>query len=167
MSNYWKKKLDELNKQNAKTPSNSSTSNNYWKKKLDELEASQKKQDDDIAPVKTTEKKERTWFTKGAFDDGYQFGDVAKTIIGTNTDLASNVFGGILEIGEKVVDAGAYAAGAVGGLFGADKFAKDTKEFIQKDLYDGEKIASNWWGLPGKIALKILGEDSYDDASVL
>ena len=54
MSNYWKKKLDELNKQNAKTPSNSSTSNNYWDRKMKELEESQKKQDEDIAPVKTT-----------------------------------------------------------------------------------------------------------------
>ena len=32
----------------------------------------------DIGPVKETEK--RTWFQGGAFSDGYQFGDIAKTI---------------------------------------------------------------------------------------
>ena len=97
--------------------------------------------DDDIAPVD-----DRKWFQKGAFEDGYQFGDILRTINATSDDLANNIMAGILGIGEKAVDAGAYVAGAVGGLFGADEFKEKTKEFIAKDLYDEEKVAVRGFG---------------------
>ena len=125
----------------------------------------EKDQQKPIATQNSTQK--RTWFQSGLFEDGYQFGDVAKTILGTATDLGSDVGGGFLEIGEKIIDAGAYVAGGVGDLFGADDFAKDTKEFIKKDLYDGEKIASKTLAAPSKLLLKALGEDDYEAASVL
>ena len=38
--------------------------------------------DDDIAPVK----EERKWYQKGHFEDGYNFGDIAKTILGVDKD---------------------------------------------------------------------------------
>ena len=53
---------------------------------------------EDIAPVQDSG--ERTWFTAGALDDdGNMIANVAKTILGTAGDLASNVGGGLLEIG--------------------------------------------------------------------
>lgn len=104
---------------------------------------------------------ERSWFQKGAFEDGYQFGDVTKTILGTITDTRENLAAGVLGIGEKVVDAGAYLAGGVGGLFGADKFQEKTKEFIAKDLYDEKKIAKKIIGID-TMSQKIAGIDSGD-----
>ena len=139
---------------------------------------------DDIAPVKTASKKEytnlkssgdtfrstkkkeekeddgRSWFQKGAFEDGYQFGDVTKAILGTETDVRENLAAGILGMGENVVDAGAYVAGGVGKAFGADEFAEKTKKFISKDLYDEEKIAEKiifGWGFDADES-SVLGE---------
>jgi hypothetical protein len=96
----------------------------------------------DIAPVKDTKKTdERTWFQKGAFEDGYQFGDVTKSLYQSAKDAETNVLAGILGIGEGVVDAGAYLVGGAAKLFGADEFAEGTKEFIANDLYDEKKVA--------------------------
>ena len=103
MSDYWKKRLEELNKNNVKksitsgksTSSNksassnkSTTSNNYWKQKLAELE------NDDIAPLTAEALVPKTTVTaplkpaettnKGSyFADGYDFGDITKTILGS------------------------------------------------------------------------------------
>lgn len=96
-------------------------------------------EEEDIAPVKEAE--DRKWFDSGAFEDGYQIGDITKTILGTGQDASENFFSGIIGMGEKVVDAGAYAIGGIGGLFGADKFADDMKDFVSKDLYDEKKVA--------------------------
>lgn len=95
--------------------------------------------DDDIAPV------DRKWFQKGAFEDGYQFGDVLKTVGSSARDLKTNAMAGILGIGETVVDAGAYLVGGVGGLFSED-FKEKTKDFIVKDLYDEKKVAEKLLG---------------------
>ena len=120
-----------------------------------------------ITPDKEdNEDKKRTWFSSGAFSDGYDFGDVTKTILGSATDLVSNFVGGALEMGEKAVDAGAFIVGGVGEMLGYDDFANDTKDFIAKDLYDGEKIASYTVGAPTNLVLALLGEDDYDDVSI-
>ena len=128
---------------------------------------------EDVAPIYTSTKKKqedddedekRTWFTKGAFDDGYQFGDVLKTVSGTIQDLSENISAGILGIGEKVVDAGAYLVGGAAGLLGADEFKEKTGEFIAKDLYDERELAKYINFLQGgintgRIGNKILGVD--------
>lgn len=102
---------------------------------------------EDIAPVKTTTQSKKTevddrkWFKKGFFEDGYQFGDLGKTLLSTSQDITENLYAGIVGLGEKIVDAGAYVAGGVGGLFGADEFQSNMQEFIAKDLYDEKKVA--------------------------
>jgi len=105
----------------------------------------------DVAPVK--EEKDRNWFQKsGFFDDGYQLFDVSKAILGTYKDVEENLTAGILGMGEKAVDTGAYLLGKAGGLVGADKFQNKMGDFIQKDLYDEEKLAkkvSPFVGIPG------------------
>jgi hypothetical protein len=101
-----------------------------------------------IAPVakakaKATvqEKDERKWFQKGEFEDGYQLGDITRTIIGTSDDLTENLFAGVLGFGEKAVDAGAYVVGGVGGLMGNDGLKSNMADFIKKDLYDERAVA--------------------------
>lgn len=139
---------------------------------------------DDIAPVTTTKKKkkdeeedDRKWFQKGAFEDGYQFGDVMKTILGTASDVAENVGAGVLGMGEKALDAIAYVSPLLakgqyyqnGGAYHDaqtqkmfnDSFEEGKKwsaDFIKKDLYDEEKIAKKI--VLGTDENSVLGEKS-------
>lgn len=94
----------------------------------------------------------RTWFDKGALDDGYQLGDITKTILGTGADVAENVSTAVMGMGEKAADFMTYLAptlyatqqaqtGQVVDLSAQDKMRKDAGELIKKDLYNEEKIA--------------------------
>ena len=89
---------------------------------------------------KALEGDERTWFQKGAFEDGYQFGDVFKTAISTAQDIKENVTAGVLGLGEGIVDAGAWLVGAAGGIYSKD-FRDNVQNFIAKDLYDEKAVA--------------------------
>ena len=142
--------------------------------------------DDDIAPVK-----ERKWFDTSVFDDGLQWSDIPKAVIGTKTDVSKNLWAGILGIGEKLVDAGATLGTALnqssmmqaaqsemiyntisGNKTDAstvlsryqqaqDEVEKGTAEFVAKDLYDEAEIARVIISEPVK---KITGIDSERDS---
>lgn len=114
--------------------------------------------------------REGSWFEPGAFRDGYQFGDVTKTILGTVGDVGRNVVKGGLNMAESAVDAGAFLVGGVGGLFGADDFKSDMADFVAGNLIDEEGVV-DWmdniyapidpvqhWG--GADNLSVLGEKS-------
>jgi len=130
---------------------------------------------DDIAPVKDTDiapVKERSWFDKGLFDDGYQFGDVAKTILGTNKDFSEDLSGGLARIAEGAVDTGAWAIGGIGKAFGNDDLADKMQKFEERDLvgeYKLDKRISD--SLPGgqamKLANHVLNKGDTEKASVL
>lgn len=109
----------------------------------------------------------RTWFSAGAFDDGYDFGDLTKSVYSSISDLHDNLGAGILKIGEGVIDTGAYIAGGVGGLFGADDFKKSTKKFIAKDIINEEKISetANYYTRGDWIWDNVLGIEDTDDYS--
>lgn len=115
---------------------------------------------------------ERTYFKKGLFEDGYDFGDIGKTIYGTATDIGENIGKGLGGIGEGLIDTVAYGAGGVSKLLGNDKFADKTKDFISRDLVDeykiGEKYGSFMFGagLPG-LGNKILNRGEAEPASAL
>ena len=110
---------------------------------------------EDIAPVVTSKKTETTekdedegkkWWQgfvqKGdAFEDGYQFGDVTKTLLGTDTDIATNLISGIAGWGEEAADAVATGLGMVSEKMGWDGAAKKLNEFAQRDLYDENAVA--------------------------
>ena len=154
---------------------------------------------EDIAPVrhgggggsfgssKDDEKKEdseKTWFQKSElFDDGYDFGDVTKTILGSNADLLSNVGAGLVGIGEKVVDAALFVAPyitqgmmAQSGAYYNVEYARmadayiaqgkqSSEQLIKKDLYDEKKVADAIIGVstPGLVN-KALGVDQETDS---
>ena len=67
--------------------------------------------------------KEDTWFQAGAFDDGYQFGDVTKSVGSTVADAGLGITKGALKLVEGVGDLLLYGAGEAAGLF--DKDAED------------------------------------------
>ena len=120
---------------------------------------------------------DRKWFDTGAFDDGYQFGDVFKTILGTATDVAENIGAGIVGMGEKALDAIAYVSPLLakgqfyqnGGEYMSaqtqkmfnesnDAAKKWSADFIKKDLYDEEEIAKKI--VLGTDKNSVLGEKS-------
>lgn len=91
-------------------------------------------------PIKEEEK--RTWFSGGAFSDGFDILDIPRTITGTTLDLQQDMLAGIVEMPEKIVDAGATMFGKGAEFIGLDELADKTKDFIAKDSLNSNKIAT-------------------------
>jgi hypothetical protein len=126
---------------------------------FDEFVRKAKGLDDDLAPVGSTvgklseepkkeEEKERTWFQKSESDS------VVKTILGSATDLLENIGTGVAGMGEKAVDALMYLSPAFNAgqqaqnnpyyRFDINEYRQQqesAQKFIEKDLYDEEKVA--------------------------
>ena len=89
------------------------------------------------APVRTTTNDDTNkWFKSGAFDDGYQFGDVTKTILGTAGDAAVGVVKGIGYMGEGVADLISYGGAAVQDALGNHVTADAIRERTAKSATD-------------------------------
>ena len=111
---------------------------------------------------------DRTWFQKGATEEGVSFDSVMKGITSTADDVRSDLMQGILGIGEKTVDAGATLIGGIGKLFGADEFSEDVQGFIKKDIIDEEKIAFNLLNVSTPLATKRYGTvENLEESSFL
>jgi hypothetical protein len=136
--------MDELEEEQKKT-----TSQSYWERKTasfdkewktSEIVRSANKDDDedDIAPIKSTKEEKGLFdfFQKGAFDDGYQFGDVTKSILGTVADAGMNAVKGIAGIGEGVGDLISYGVAGVADKMGEDAFARGVRQKAQENLFD-------------------------------
>ena len=120
--------------------------------------------DDDIAPVN----EKATWLQKGAFSDGYQFGDITKTILGTVNDVSENVMTAVVDATENLIDTAAYGVGAVGGVF-SDKFQDNVGKFIAKDLLKAEETGEtmNKYLNPGSAVTKLIIGDDTEGNSLL
>ena len=150
-----KKKRQQLLVENNKSYSSTDKSIERIKLLRNELSTTGKIDYGDIAPIKlndssTKEKdKKDTWFNSGAFGDGYDFGDITKTLLGTVGDVGLGVVKGVGNLAEGVVDLGTYAVGGVADILGADKFADKTKKFAQTSYMDkwvdplDEKVSKN------------------------
>ena len=148
MSDFYYDENGNLTNKKKKKSDNST--HYYYDKNGNLVSGKQYNQEDDydIAPVKNNYgDKDRKWFESGAFSDGYQFGDVTKTILGTANDIVQDATTGIMGIGENTIDAGAYLVGGAAKLFGADEFSDNVKDFIKKDIIDeksaGYRAANN------------------------
>ncbi|MGN0693731.1 MAG: hypothetical protein ACI4LK_02330 [Lentihominibacter sp.] len=94
---------------------------------------------------KTTTNKaqnKRTWFQKGLFADGYDFGDITKTLSATTADIRKDATKGILKIGEGAIDTVAYGVQGVAKAMGKKELAKQTKDFIAQDLVEKYNLES-------------------------
>jgi hypothetical protein len=69
-----------------------------------------------------------TVFSAGAFDDGYQFGDVTKSVLATTADAAVSGVRGLGNFGEGVVDLFTYLLGEGADLVGWDGAAETLKD---------------------------------------
>ena len=110
---------------------------------------SNKYDDDDIAPLAKEKKVEDEslldFFQKGAFQDGYQVGDVTKSILGTAGDAALGIAKGAAGVGEGIADLLTYGMSGVADLAGADEFARRTKEYAQMNkIEDWTKGANDF-----------------------
>ena len=137
-----KKKRQQLLVENNKSYSSTDKSIERIKLLRNELRTTGKIDYGDIAPIKLNntatkeEEKKDTWFNSGAFGDGYDFGDITKTLLGTVGDVGLGVVKGVGNLAEGVVDLGTYAVGGVADILGADKFADKTKKFAQTSYMD-------------------------------
>ena len=89
-------------------------------------------------------KEQDSWFKSGAFSDGYDFGDVTKTILGTGTDLSQELSKGILNVAESALDLGTYGVAAVTDKLGNKDVAENIKQFGQKNLVDDLGLANRF-----------------------
>ena len=97
MASNWQETYEKLKKRKKALPKKTTSST--------------KKKDDE----------DDKWFKSGAFDDGYQIGDITKTILGTAGDEAVGAVKGIGNLAEGVLDLGTYAASGVTNLFGNEE----------------------------------------------
>lgn len=95
-----------------------------WKAKAEEEEKKEK------------ESKGLDFFDSGAFRNGYNAGDVTKTILGTVGDVGLNLVEGVVGTVEGIVDLGAYGVAGVADVFGADKWADNLKKTTSKSQTD-------------------------------
>ena len=109
-----------------------------------------------IAPVKTTEKEDDGLldiFQMGAYEDGYQFGDVTKATLGTIADAGLNVLQGGLSLVEGIVDAEAYARAGIADFIGFDKYAENKRAIAKrnstKDMLGGATDYVNQYSVLG------------------
>lgn len=180
--------LRGLQKKNATTYSGGS--NKLTKDFVNGVQKKKKKDEDDIAPVRDITQnalasgiigldllddapmaktvvslmdKEKDDEESSFFDGWFKKGnkDVSKAILGTLSDLGEDLTTGIVGLGEKIVDAGAWLAPVVsksqyianGGGLGFNQEAdrlfeeqnqaakEEMSKFIAKDLYDEGKVA--------------------------
>lgn len=79
-------------------------------------------------------KEKKNWFQANELEDGYQFGDISKTILGTGTDIVQDLATGILSPIENVLDIGTNVVATVQNILGFKDAAKKTRNFADKNI---------------------------------
>lgn len=80
------------------------------------------------------QKEKKNWFQANEFEDGHQFGDISKTILGTGTDIVQDLATGILSPIENVLDIGTNVVATVQNILGFKDAAKKTRNFADKNI---------------------------------
>lgn len=122
MANYFLNDDGSLSKKNKKKKGN-----NYILQSNGTIQL--REEEKEIAPTKKKEK-ERTWFTKGAFDDGYQIGDITKTVGSTVGDIGTSVAKGVTGIGDATAKFVAGGVAQVSDWIGQDDYAEKVRNRI-------------------------------------
>lgn len=97
----------------------------------------------DTAPLNVQKKEKKLdFFQKGAFEDGYQKGDITKAILGTVGDIGIGAVRGVMGLAEGVGDIINYGIAGIADIAGNSDFAEalrsETKESVS-DLLLGEQ----------------------------
>ena len=84
--------------------------------------------------IANNQEEKKNWFQANEFQDGYQFGDISKTILGTGTDIVQDLATGILSPIENVFDIGTNVVATVQNILGFKDAAKKTRDFADKNI---------------------------------
>lgn len=149
-----KKEQENTNNTNTSTKTNSTINSNSlqmssWEKFKQEKEANnsstkvsswqefKKKEEGTEKLYQDEEEKEDTWFKSSKlFDDGYQFGDISGTVVGTVGDVGLNVVKGVAGIGEGLGDAISYGIADIHDWTGNDARANEIRTRTQRNVID-------------------------------
>lgn len=77
-----------------------------------------------------------SWFKRGALSDGYQKGDILKTVVGSAADIGTGITKGIMDIGEGIGDLITYGRAEVNQLQGNIAEADRLKKSAQLNSVD-------------------------------
>lgn len=105
------------------------------KKKMEDQLVQQEKDNSRLAGV-ANGLKDSGYIKAGAFEDGYQFGDVTKTVGGTILSGFNSIGRGAMGMVEGIGDAINYVVAGAEDKLGLDDLAKTTREFAKRDLVD-------------------------------
>lgn len=79
------------------------------------------------------ERENQKLFKTTPFDDGYQFGDITKTILGTAGDVAVDVGKGAMQLGQGIGKTGAYGVAQIAEWTGNDEYAEKVRKKIREN----------------------------------
>ena len=122
MANYFLNDDGSLSKKNKKKKGN-----NYVLQSNGTIRLQQ--EENEIAPTKKKDKKD-TWFSKGAFEDGYQIGDITKTVASTVGDIGTSFAKGVTGIGDATGKLLAGGVAQVSDWIGQDEYAERVRNNI-------------------------------------
>ncbi len=105
------------------------------KKKMEDQLVQQEKDNSRLAGV-ANGLKDSGYVKAGAFEDGYQFGDVTKTVGSTILSGFNSIGRGAMGMVEGIGDAINYVVAGAEDKLGLDDLAKTTREFAKRDLVD-------------------------------
>ena len=84
--------------------------------------------------IANNQEEKKNWLQANEFQNGYQFGDIYKTILGTGTDIVQDLATGILSPIENVFDIGTNVVATVQNILGFKDAAKKTRDFADKNI---------------------------------
>ena len=113
-------------------------------------------------PTTNKKKKNNAWINLTAFDDGYDFGDVTRSILGTSQDVGKNLFKGAMSAVEGINDFTAQGLGGVAHLVGAEEAAKRLRNYAGQETFTNDNVLTktilNSGLIPGGKTLNIVDE---------
>lgn len=112
------------------------------KKKMEDQLVQQEKDNSRLTGV-ANGLKDSGYVKAGAFEDGYQFGDLTKTVGSTILSGFNSIGRGAMGMVEGVGDAINYVLAGAEDKLGLDDLAKTTRKFAKRDLVDEMTMSSS------------------------
>ena len=114
--------------------------------KITEMKESKNYYSENTMNNTTTEKADGGFFNKNnAFSDGYQFGDVTKTLFATVDDVGTNLVKGAQTISEGALDLLSYGTANALDFMGKEETANKVKDFAKKNLVEEYNLDDMTW----------------------
>ncbi len=114
---------------------------NFIYKQNDEIDMSNSS-NNSVSNINTKKEKKSKFdfLNKGAFSDGYQFGDITKTALASSMDFIGDAISGITSVPENIIDIGANLVATAQNKLGFKEAAKKTRDWANKN--DNEEAAN-------------------------